>query len=145
MPAVFRGDVCRFDSMFGDWPREEREEPQKKARGVLPWLTSRRADEVAAGVAQPMRHPPGAGNGPVPGHFKLVTAVAAAVWLVQSGGVRADLRPAARAVRDNSGDPGGWRAPSRELRGTAADIRASIARSENPARKCAAESATWAK
>ncbi|MCP5311820.1 MAG: replicative DNA helicase, partial [Zoogloeaceae bacterium] len=33
VPAVFRGDVCRFDSMFGDWPREEREEPQKKARG----------------------------------------------------------------------------------------------------------------
>ena len=40
VPAVFRGDVCRFDSMFGDWPREERERAAEEGARVLPWLTS---------------------------------------------------------------------------------------------------------
>ena len=33
VPAVFRGDVCRFDSMFGDWPREERRRAAEEGAG----------------------------------------------------------------------------------------------------------------
>ena len=112
--------------------------------GVSPWLNIAERMGSLQASREPMRHPArSAGNGQFRARFqKLVWQ-----WRLRSGWfsqeVRADLRPAGRAVRDNSGDPGGWRAPSETSAEQAADIRASIARSEeNPRGSAPRESAT---
>ena len=92
------------------------------------------------GVARQMRHPPQRRRWTSSGRFQTRLAVAPAVWLVQSGGVRADHDHAGRAVRDNSGDREWMAAPSETFMERAADIRASIARFERIREKCARES-----
>ena len=137
--GVSRGDVCRFDSMFRRLAAKGAKEPQKEGLRGSPWLTSPRADEVAARRrASSMRHPPqctemdqfrgrfwpsGGGCG-LAGFSQEIQAVTtrrpgecATTAAIQVDGVR---RP--------------------RLRGAAADIQASIARSERSRRKCAAKS-----